>query len=163
MQHDQEAFLERLYRENFDKMELYAGAILYDRETAPVAVQDAFLLACQKMDELMKAPDAMVWLKNTVRHTVLHMNRRKSLEKKFMLSIEALPVELSSPASNENALLDQCRSLLPPEDFQLVVSVVVEGVPYKEKAEELGISIWYCYKKVSRILDKLQKELKDEI
>lgn len=48
------------------------------------------------------------------------------------------------------------------ETFNLMVSIYINGASPKEKAQELEISIWACYKRINRMLSKLRQELEIE-
>ena len=49
--------------------------------------------------------------------------------------------------------------LLPEEDFRLLKRIVLERYSYLEAAEELGISLEACRKRVQRIKQRLREKL----
>lgn len=51
--------------------------------------------------------------------------------------------------------------LLPQEDFRLLKLVVLERYSYLEAAQELGISLEACRKRVQRIKQRLRQKLKE--
>ena len=162
MRPDQDEFLERLFRTHFNKLELYAYALLKDRDSAQAAVQEAFHVACEKIDALMDCPEPVAWMKAVVKNIAHNMIRRRSRELRLVMPLADLLVEPAAPSSDEAAFFDQCRAMLSPGELDLVMSIVVDGVPPLEKAKELHISIWACYKRLDRALEKLRRGLEDE-
>lgn len=164
MRQDQDALLEKLFREHFTELEAYAYALLKDRDQAQVAVQDAFHTACEKIDALMHSSNQIGWMKSTVKNVARNMIRRKNRELQLVIPLAELQTEphVEDLSKEELELRDQCSSLLTQEEFQLVMSVVVDGVPYVEKAKELNITMWACYKRVNRALEKLKRGLEHE-
>ena len=62
--------------------------------------------------------------------------------------------------SREDANVDLLYGdLLPEEDFRLLKRIVLERYSYLEAAEELGISLEACRKRVQRIKQRLREKL----
>lgn len=163
MRREQDEFLERLFREHFNELEMYAHALLRNRDNAQAAVQEAFYVACRKIDELMKSPAPVAWMKVAVKNIAHNMMRRRSRELRLVVPLAELLAEPAAPAPEDRAFLELCRRLLSPEELDLVVRIVVDGIPPIEKAKELRISIWACYKRLDRALEKLRKGLEHEL
>lgn len=156
---EQDDFLEKLFREHFNELELYAYALLKDQPDAREAVQDAFHIACTKIEAVMESPNPMGWMRLTVKNLARNRRRQRSREMLLLLPLEEAG---ETPAQEEEGwfeFLEQCRAVLTPEEMELLMSVVVEGAPYSEKASDLGISVWACYKRVKRSLEKLRHGL----
>ncbi len=162
MQPEQEAFLEKLFRGHFNELELYAYALLKNHADARETVQDAFHTACSKIDELTESPNPVGWMHLTVKNTA--RNRIKQRNRELML-VMPLTEYLELPADAEfdrSEFWEQCRSVLTKDEMELLVSVVVDETPYSVKAKELGITMWACYKRVKRALEKLRQGLEDK-
>ena len=164
MHQEQDVFLEALYQEHFQELELYAYAMVRDRGHAQSAVQEAFHIACQKIDDVMTSPNPMGWMKLAVKNVCRNMNKRRSQEMKLVLSVEDLYVEPAEPRRMESEfeLMEACRQLVSPEEFEMVKSVVLDGVSYAELAERRGLSMWACYKRVERVLKKLRDGMQEK-
>ena len=158
MQPKQDEFIEQLYYEFFHELELYAYAMLRDRDLAPCAVQEAFHTACQKIDEIMASPNPHGWMKLTVRNICLNMLKRRSKELQLVMSMEDMYTEPIDPRQpiREFEMIESCRKLVSPEEFAMVKAVVLDHITYVELAEEHGITMWACYKRVERALKKMQ-------
>ena len=70
--------------------------------------------------------------------------------------------EVSFVESKVFELYEQCKAILTKEEYDLMVSIYINGASPKEKAQELEISIWACYKRINRMLSKLRQELEIE-
>lgn len=162
MRIDQDEFLETLYRGYAEELAEYALALLHDESEARLAVQDAFHVACEKIGDLMDSPTPVGWLKLTVKNIARNMIKRKSRELKWIIPLSRLYAEPTAPESGEEALLERCRELVTPEEFELLRSIAVDGVTYQQKAAELGVSLWACYKRVERIRHRLWRGLQYE-
>ena len=162
MQPEQDKLLEKLFRENYNKFELYACALLQDQKSAQTAVQTAFLIACTNIDDLMASPNPVGWMMQTIKNVTRNMRRRRNRELMLVLPLAELTIEPGKADSYTVELWDQCKTILSPEELDLVKSVVIDGISYVEKAEELGITMWACYKKVERALKKLRKGLSED-
>lgn len=162
MRPDQDKVLEELFRQHFNELEIYAYALLGDRNNASVAVQDAFHTACEKIDDVMRSPNPAGWMKLTVKNIARNMIKRRNRELRLVMPIAELSTEPGKWDPDEFEFWNQCKSLVTKEEMALIISIVVEDTPYAEKAKEMGISVWACYKRVERALDKLRRGLEYE-
>ena len=160
MRPDQDVFLETLFREHFYEFEIYAYALLLDRGDAQVAVQDAFHVACLKIDDVMNSPNPTGWMKVTIKNIARNMKKRKTRELQLIISMDAFPFEIADVTGNDGTeLLEHCKTLISDEEFALMKGIVLEGFSYQEMAERSEISMWNCYKRVQRALLKLRRGL----
>lgn len=162
MRPDQEELIEKAYREHFNELEIYAYVILHDRSNAQVAVQEAFHTACNKIDDFASSPNQIGWLKLTVKNIARNMIKRKNREKRLVMPLLDMLEESKASELYDFEFWEQCKSYLSPEEFDLVKSIVIDNVSYVQKAEELNITMWTCYKRVNRALQKLRRGLENE-
>ena len=164
MRTDQDAILEKLYRSYFHALEIHAYRYLGNWDDAHVAAQEAFHIACEKIDALMKSENQIGWLKNTVRNVCRHMIRDRQRQKLLFLSLDELTDADLSPAAEEDAgqPTDVLEGMLSQSELELLRKIIVEGESYAEAARELDCNIWTCRKRVQRAISKLNKQYRDK-
>lgn len=164
---DQDDFLERLYWAHFKGLRVYALKMLKSEDLAEEVVQDTFHEAVRHIDTLMTHPNPGGWLWVTARNKVKHAERSWNQWVLRFVSLEAT-VPRRETATIEDCLsgqaaplLKKIRTILTEEEWALLRRVTMEKTPYKVAAEELGITIWACQKRVQRIREKLREHLWD--
>ena len=162
MRPEQDEFLEKLFRSSYNELELYANALLKNHSDAETAVQDAFHTACNKIDDIMNSPNSVGWMKNVIKNISKNMRRRNTKESMLVMRFAKTLKEVRFEESKVFELYEQCKAILTKEEYDLMVSIYINGVSPKEKAQELEISIWACYKRINRMLSKLRQELEIE-
>lgn len=164
MKPDQDAILERLYRSYFHALEIHAYRFLGDWEDSHVAAQEAFHIACERIDVLMKQENQVGWLKNVVRNVCRHMIRDRQRQKLLFSSLEELS-EADMPSTTDEALgrpIDIFEGLLSESEQELLQKIIVDDKSYAEVAKELDCNIWTCRKRVQRAIDKLHKKYREK-
>ena len=73
---EEEEYIERLYREMYTRLCIYAMSALGSKALAEEAVQDTFRIACIKPDVLMSSKNPRGWLINTLKNVI--RNRRRT-------------------------------------------------------------------------------------
>lgn len=162
MRPKQDAFIEQLFHSYFRELEVYAYALLKNSSDAETAVQDAFHTACLKIDDIMGSPNPVGWMKKTIKNISNNMRKRKTRESMLVMYFADLLDDVGAEDPKEFELHEQYKSILTAEEYDLLASIYINGVPPIEKARELGISIWACYKRIDRMLGKLRRELEIE-
>lgn len=164
MKPDQDLILEKLYRSYFHALEVHAYRFLGDWEDSRVAAQEAFHIACERIDVLMKQENEVGWLKNTVRNVCRHMIRDRQRHKLLFSSLEEL-TEADMPSTTDEAegrSTDILEGLLSKNEQELLQKIIVDGKSYAEVAKELDCNIWTCRKRVQRAIDKLHKKYREK-
>ena len=154
-------FLSEFYRTNHNKLFLHAYAILKDRSSAEVAVQEAYLIAWRKVDTLMGHENPMGWMKQVVVHTSLHILRDQRRTKAIFIPLEELNPK-NQPTINEQSdfsLRERCLQVVSQENFDFFLRIASGQSTYLEEAVHLGISLKACYKRFERIRARLQEAL----
>ena len=90
------------------------------------------------------------------------MRKRKLRESSLVTHFEDMLGDVGMEDSKEFELFEQCRDIITDEEYDLLISIFVKGIPPVRKAEELNISIWAYYKRVEKMIDKLRRELENE-
>jgi RNA polymerase sigma-70 factor (ECF subfamily) len=156
LDNEKKAFLEELFLKNYAAMESYAAHFFQNRDIAQDVVQETFLIAQIKLDTLMASPAPRGWLFNTLKNVIGNTYRQQKRLRQL------LPLEdrdRSGPL--ELPLETKYRALISEEDLRLLIRIYCDGWHYAEAAEQLGISLAACKKRVQRAKGKLKKALEE--
>lgn len=149
--------VERLYKEMYPALHVYALKILGDGTLAEEAVQDAFCIACAKREQFLSSPNPQGWIMLTLKH-VMQNTLRAQAKLQRLLSLdegEELPAGTVEWVSVDLLFGDVSGS----EDFQLLKRIALDRCTMPELAQELGVSVEACKKRVQRARKRLQKKL----
>jgi len=151
--------IEQLFREMFDILYVYAKNALKEHSLAEDATQETFCIACAKSDECLQSDSPKGWLMNTLKNVVRNTKRQRA--KLNMLTVISLNSEESELLATHDEIDidvlydDEAKR----EDFQILKLIAIEKYSMKDAADEFGISIEACKKRVQRIKKHLQKKL----
>lgn len=165
MKPEQDAFLEEHFRAQFNRLKYRAYCYLGDYAQAEVAVQEAFVTACTKIDAFMGSPNPTGWIVETVKNVSLNMQRSQNLYQSLFISVEALEQPLEVELENDDAPLDidgSCQESLTPNEYQLFRRYAVNRESTTKLAEEFGISAPACRKRLQRTAEKMRVILTEE-
>jgi len=156
----QNHFIEELYIEMHDKLTVYAQSALDDPSQAEEAVQDTFRIACAKPDDLLSSNNPRGWLFKTLKNIIKNTLHNRARLNNLLISIDVDTIEDTNSASEEN--FDFLYSnIAEKEEYKLLKRIAFEKCTMLEAAQELGISVEACKKRVQRARKKLQKYLKE--
>lgn len=164
---EHEQIFDSFYDEYFEIMVSHAFRYTKDWHLAKDVAQDAFalLLDSKKMREFLASVNRVGWMKNTVMNTARNMIKSRNRERRRLITYEELFEEPSSvdhyPSESGDTLL-RFKGRLKKEEFYLLRRTILENASYTEVAEELGISVWACYKRRQAIRDKLREEIEKD-
>ncbi len=151
--------LEQMYREMYPTLYAYALRILKDHALAEEAIQDTFCIACAKREQALSNPKPRGWLMLTLKHVMQNMLRsqRKLQRLLFLAAGEEQPTMEAPELLDVDVLFSD---LSDSEDFRLLKRIALEQCTIVELAQDLGISVEACKKRVQRARKRLQKKLK---
>lgn len=153
--------ISRLYREMYSRMLVYASSVLRNRDLAEEAVQDTFCILCTKANEALKKENPRGWLMRTLQNVMRNMNRqRMMMNRLIMTSLQAENLEEMLVYDEENVDI-LYGDVSVRADFQLLKRIVLDNYTMQEAAEEFGITIEACKKRVQRIKKLLKGKLSD--
>lgn len=150
--------IEKLYKEMYPALYAYALRILKNPALAEEAIQDTFCIACAKQEQVLSNPKPQGWIMTTLKYVMQNMFRTQQKLRR-MLSLntgEELTVE-APELLNVDLLFGNVSD---SEDFQLLKRVALEQCTMPDLAQDLGISVEACKKRVQRARKRLQKKLK---
>ncbi len=158
---DLEKLIEPLYREMYVRLCIYAASALGDKNLAEEAVQDTFRIACMKAEELRKSENPQGWLMLTLKNGIRNIRRSQMRLNKLMITAFSVDESKIAAATDEHfALLYE--DLLGSEDFRLLKMVSIERNTMLEAANEFGITVEACKKRVQRAKKRLRELLEKE-
>lgn len=135
----------------------YAWAIASRRMDVEEIVQDTFVTLWRKADELAEVESLLPWLLVTCRNHALNLNRKNARNQ-----TEALLDELAAPEDEAEAR-DRLRFVmteidaLSETDRRICELCLIEGRPYADAAEIVGISVGAVKQRVLRTRTRLKK------
>ncbi|MFY1687237.1 RNA polymerase sigma factor [Plantactinospora sp. WMMB782] len=148
---------EEFCQRNFVLVERFLLARCTDRGLVEDAVQEAFITARDKWDQIRHYEKPLAWLYKTARYKLLVAQRRRRPE--LTVSLEEVPPErLAEPADPAEAreLLRGWLRQLPPRQAEVFV-LTLDGWPDHEIAAILGIA----YNTVRAYRQEARRRLRD--
>lgn len=157
---------DELMREHGSTVFRYAWALADSPDQVDDLVQDTFLTLWRRRKRITLVGGSLLpWLLTTCRFTVFNSNRRH--RRSATVPLES--VERSLPTHADPAEQDTLRWIrdeiarLPDSDRQLLNSCLLEGRPYEDVANELGITASTARKRIQRVRERLRAaQLKEE-
>lgn len=144
----------------YRRMFTYAFSVLQDSDLAEEAVQDAFCILCTKADEVLEKENPNGWLMRVLQNVIRNMRRQRAAINRLImptLQLENLKELLVYDQEDIDILYGDVSVY---SDFQLLKLVVLNNYSMLEAAEEFGITVEACKKRVQRIKKLLKKKLK---
>jgi len=151
----------RILVERYQKKAVgHAVAILFNREDALDAVQEAFIDAFRAIDSFDTARDFYSWFYVLLRNRCYKMTRKRETE-----SIE--DAEILAPQSGlpreEKLALERALFSLPREDRELITLKYLDGLSYQELAEHLQIPKGTVMSRLFHVRKQLQRKLSGQL
>lgn len=143
----------------YSQMFTYACCILHNRDWAEEAVQDAFCILCVKADKALSLENPKGWLMRVLQNVIRNRKRQQaSMNRLIMKSLQAENLDEMLVYDEENVDL-LYGDLAARTDFQLLKRVVLDGYTMLQAAEEYGITVEACKKRVQRVKKLLREKL----
>lgn len=149
--------IEKLYREMFRPLLAYARSALNEEGLAEEAVQDTFKIACAKADDFLSSPHPKGWLVNTLKNVIKNMKRSRAQLNNIVVSYLSFDEDIVASTANDVNPDLYYSGIVSDEDFALLKLIAIERYSMFEAAEEFGISVEACKKRVQRAKKKFQK------
>ena len=148
-----------LYVEQYRHLLGYAKSSLKNEALAEEAVQEAFSIACAKAEQLYACPNPRGWMVNTLKFVVANMKRRQEVASKIVSDYMGDQIDVL-PAPSEQLDPDLLYgNVADSEEFRLMKAIALEGRSLIELAEDMGISVDACKKRVQRARKLLQRKI----
>ncbi len=157
-----------MYQATVVSLSNQAFRILKDREQVKDIIQDVFTSLYLRRDELPGDVNISGYLNNAVKYKVSNQLRNKLLKENHhqVLIRQAHQQEVAQPVQLEQHELKTriARSIntLPQKCREVFMLSYYDNLGYKAIAQEMGISVKTVEKHMSKALQVLRRELKEE-
>ena len=156
MTEEKEQQMERLFRDNYERMYRLAFALLHDNEEAKDVVSDVF----SRLWDRFSGDEPPAYLLRSVKNACLNIIAKKKRDErlgKFLPISDEVPTHLEE---RWQATVDCIDHDLTPQTASVIRMCYAEGCSYRETADELGISISAVNKHIVKGLRTLREKLK---
>ncbi|MBP3633363.1 MAG: sigma-70 family RNA polymerase sigma factor [Oscillospiraceae bacterium] len=160
MTEEQYRYIAAIYVEMYEKLKAYASAKLETDGQCEEAVQEVFRIACQKPEDLMNSGNPHGWLMKVMKYTAQNMNRKSWNAARLVAEYPVVNGKRVSYTEDTPKLETIFGGTANTEEFRLVKAMAVDGKTHLELAQELGISVAACKKRMERAKKTLKKSLK---
>lgn len=165
MSPEQNAFLEKLFRESINNLILYATSVLRDATKAKDIVQDTFHEAVLHLEDkhLMTHENPGGWLMETLKNKIKENNRAQERYLHRVMSVEPDVLATLAPPDDSfdrlacKLILEEIGKVLTPEEMYLLERLTLDQASHLEVSKELGITVWTSQKRLQYIREKLRK------
>lgn len=142
-------FFAQMYMDNYGAMLKYAAAALKNEEQAQDVVQQAFLIAYERLDNLVDSPQPRGWLFSALKNVIGNYFKKKE-------RLEKLVEETEGHATDEEDVFLKYRGAISDNDLKLLIDIYCDGVSYAEAARERNISLSALKKRVQRASERFE-------
>ncbi|MDR0839248.1 MAG: sigma-70 family RNA polymerase sigma factor [Oscillospiraceae bacterium] len=151
----EDQFLEELFLSMYKQLLKYAYSRIGNYHRAEELAMDAFLLAREKLPDVMESRNPEGWLMKTLKNLIMHEFRTRKLIHKLFADMP----EFTEPAAREDDGGFELLDALTPEDRGLLYAAYVEGRPMGEIAKDLGIGYSACVKRMQKARARAREAL----
>ena len=152
--------IESLYLSMYKRLYIYSRCTFESDSLAEEAVQETFRIACMKPEAVCCSPNPEGWLVVTLKNVISNMRRTQDSAVRLLAEVYAQTGESSVMTEDHLALSVLYGDLANTEEFQLIQEFALEGKSHLELAQERGITVAACKKRVQRAKEFLQKKIK---
>ena len=157
---EQDQFFTKIYKERRKSLLEYAESNLHNHALAEEAVQQAFEIACRKIEDFQSSPNPKGWIFNAVRFVVFNMASRQRTERRVIAIVDEYRPDLVAAPADPLPLRVHFGDLVDTPQFQIIYEMEFYGRTLAEIAKDLGISEAACKKRAERARKDLQKKLR---
>ena len=158
MDMEQRKLIEQLFMEMYDKLVIYARCSLSEDSLAEEAVQETIQIACQKPESLQNSPNPQGWLVNTLKNTIRNIKHNRATAERI-LALYLKVTDDDAYSEDASSIVALYGSVVETEEFKLLKEFAIDGRSHLEMAEDRGITINACKKRLQRAKEKLRKNI----
>ena len=151
--------VEQIWNTQAEQLQQMALRLVRDPESAEEIVQQVFLSACQKSDQLLACANPSSWLCRTLYCKVLIVFCKRRREKGY-ITLEAIEQEAAYWMDDLIDLHTLYDGVVPYEDLELLRRAYVENEPFRTIADDMGISLGAAKIRASRTKHRLKQEIR---
>lgn len=154
--HEQE--IKDLYMEMYEKLIHYANNAIDNPALAEECVQETFRIACSKPEAFLRSVNPKGWLMCTLKNVIRNTTSSRKRLSEFLIKLYQSE-EWKKDGTVDDIDIDVLYSDLAKDpDFQLIKKVAIDQKSIAEAAEELGISVAACSKRIQRAKSSLREK-----
>ena len=157
---EQDRFLTAIYLDRRKSLLEFAESKLHNHALAEEAVQQAFEIACRKIEDFQSSPNPKGWIFNAVRFVVWNLLSRQRTERRVIAPVDEYRPDLVAAPADPLPLRVHFGELVDTPQFQIIYEMDFYGRTLAEIAKDLGISEAACKKRAERARKHLQKKLR---
>ena len=161
---EQSELLASYYEQFYSRLYHYANSSLQDPALAEELVQETFRRACERMEVFLSSPNPIGWLYVVLKNVMKEARRERESIAKTLSALSAMKAgEESVSFDGDRAMVSlHYGGLLKSEDFALLCRVAIDNYSMLEAAEEFGLTLEGCKKRVQRKSRQLAELLKKQ-
>ncbi len=152
--------IEALYLQMYRKLFAYAQSSMNNDALAEEAVQDTFVIACNKAEDVLNSPNPAGWLVNTLKNVIRNTKQSQETARRILSDYCSQNIQELTLYEDRPKLELLYGRLAEQKEFILLKEMAVDGRSYAEMAQDRNISIATCRKQVQRAKEYLQKKIK---
>lgn len=153
------ALLEKVYVELASTLLNYANRALKDPVQAEGALQETFRIACTKLDSFSSSPNPKGWIVLVLKNVIRNMERNLIRLRRTFIAMDDCNIDDFEAPTDDRVTNIEYSDVISAEDYKLLRLVVMERFTIKEAADELGISVEACKKRVQRATRRMREGL----
>lgn len=157
---EQDRFFTAIYLDRRKSLLEYAEGNLHNHALAEEAVQQAFEIACRKIEDFQSSPKPEGWIFNAVRFVICNIESRQRTERRVIAPVDEYRPDLVAAPADPLPLRVHFGQLVDSPQFRIVYEMEIMGRTLAEIAIDLGISEAACKKRAERARKHLQKKLR---
>ena len=157
---EQDRFFTAIYLDRRKPLLEYAESNLHNHALAEEAVQQAFEIACRKIEDFQSSPNPEGWIFNAVHFVVCNVLSRQRTERRVIAPVDEYRPDLVAAPADPLPLRVHFGDLVDSPQFRIVYEMEIVGRTLAEIAKDLGISEAACKKRAERARKHLQKKLR---
>lgn len=157
---EQDRFFTAIYLDRRKPLLEYAESNLHNHALAEEAVQQAFEIACRKIEDFQSSPNPQGWIINAVRFVICNIESRQRTERRVIAPVDEYRPDLVAAPTDPLPLRVHFGELVDSPQFRIVYEMEIVGRTLAEIAIDLGISEAACKKRAERARKHLQKKLR---
>ncbi len=149
-----ESYSEQLY--------LYALGFVGDRAEAEDIVQDTFIYLWVNRAKISHSGSLYAYLSRSVKNSCIDRKLHAEVERRYQREMMASGEESSEDSENFEELYERLQiDSLPPKCKEIFILGCIEGLSYKDVAEQLGVSVNTVKTQVKVAYKKIKSEFGD--
>ena len=152
------AILDKLILDNHDTLLGFACHFLNNPETAEDAVQDTYLVAQIRFDDMMTSPNPAGWLMNTLKNIIGDIYERRKRMRELFVPLDENHATTGFPS---NPRLEY-EGIVGGKDLDLLLWVYCDELSYQEAADRLGINLSACKKRIQRAKIRFRQAMEED-